>query len=406
MLDYRYVSIKSKITGRNHIYRTDNPDRCGHHAFKDNSVAFFFFYNTSGYYCGIVDEFSSIEPNKDPFVQYYLLEVVEVPDRSCAARERIAMARTVRDVVKGAELCPEDKVICDKLKKVAKHCELVKNEDPDCTCPEGQKIISGDEGCCKFITKDGEEVCCPDPWNDQDGKEYCCEDKESCCTSEKSKGFVNSVFNNVKKSLIGKNCKSKGFCCPKGEVDGNESGSTTCCPNGTYYQGVHENREICCPNPYIRVEGKPFCCRDDFIYLKSFGMCVGAVEIDQKAERPEHLKTICSKVKSLPVLIQSRKQNDALKELNLTENAAIGLHIPYRETWGKDNFLWMWHNEKPVFTKWAPGEPDNQAMASSRAMEVFVMISTPNMTWHDIPIYNLPRHVICMFEPYQGIHVS
>uniref|UniRef100_A0A1I7YPV4 C-type lectin domain-containing protein n=1 Tax=Steinernema glaseri TaxID=37863 RepID=A0A1I7YPV4_9BILA len=358
-----------------YIHGNEDITDCAFIAFSKKSAAFYHFSNTSGTYCGIVDKVS-VEPKKNPDIQYYLIdadltEIDRCPDG----------AQSACDVAQEAKSCNYDKAICDTLAELANRCNPVKEVNQEKKCAQGQKVLQGNEDCCKFIThKDGREECCEHIWNDQDGQEYCCPENKPCC-----------------EEMTGHN----SFCCPKGKENGNKGGGAVCCPIGTFYRAPYGQQAVCCPDSYHGMQGTPFCCPSGFHYFKSFGKCVGAFDIaGRKPKNPSQMKKLCTDLKSLPVKIENKQQNDDLNHIDTWNVALIGLHIPEGQPWGKNNYRWISDDSKPSYTNWNLGEPNNVYPD-----EIFVETHKATSVWWDIDNSNywVPSYIICMADAHLGV---
>uniref|UniRef100_A0A1I7YH06 C-type lectin domain-containing protein n=1 Tax=Steinernema glaseri TaxID=37863 RepID=A0A1I7YH06_9BILA len=113
------------------------------------------------------------------------------------------------------------------------------------------------------------------------------------------------------------------------------------------------------------------------------------------------MKVICSPYNALPVKIENKEQDDALKRLNWWGSSLIGLHIPEGQPWGENNFRWISDGSKPNYTNWykLQNEPNN-----IEGNEVFVITyKATNMGWWDIRHGRNPNVIICMADTHLGV---
>uniref|UniRef100_A0A1I8ARS4 C-type lectin domain-containing protein n=1 Tax=Steinernema glaseri TaxID=37863 RepID=A0A1I8ARS4_9BILA len=125
-----------------------------------------------------------------------------------------------------------------------------------------------------------------------------------------------------------------------------------------------------------------------------------AAERGRKPRNPGQMKKLCTDIKSLPVQIENKQQNDDLNSLDKWNMALIGLHIPKGQPWEKNGFRWLSDGSKPSYTNWGVGEPNNVV-----PHEMFVRAHKAGGTWFDITNTDvwLPNYIICMADAHLGV---
>ncbi|KAK0423411.1 hypothetical protein QR680_008130 [Steinernema hermaphroditum] len=343
---------------------------CMIHAYKEKRIAYYTMMDLRGMYCNLLEDISFTDEISPKNYQAYILDTRPKED-GCQCNDTSKM--DVRKFFEGP--CEAGEEICNEVKRMNTYC-ITKANNPSCTpveCPEGQKALDGSECCYAHKHPNGTEVCCPENTRPKkiDGED------EMCCPEE-------------------------GPCCREGYTFQQEQdGRDICCPNGTEFKGLHLSKPVCCPSTMVRIADSSTCHPANFQYMESFRKYIGMVKIgilwNVFGKTRVELMKLCEDENALPVKIDNKEQNDALKALNIdkTHGAAIGLAIPEGEQWGKDSFRWMADGSKPTWSNWLEGQPDNAGPT-----EILVKLTVDNMQWEDVA-REIPT-IICMAEPYEG----
>ncbi|KAK0414048.1 hypothetical protein QR680_007121 [Steinernema hermaphroditum] len=325
-------------------------------AYKEKKIAYNINMNERGLDCRIIEDISFTTEISRENAQTFILDTRPIED-DCQCNDTSKM--DVRKFFKGP--CEAGEEICNEVNRMNTYC-IEKVNNRHCTpakCPEGQKALDGFECCYPFKQPNGTEVCCPAntvPRNIEGGNEMC--------------------------------CPEKGPCCREGHIFEQQlDGKDLCCPYGTEFKGVHLSEPVCCPPMTAWDDESPTYHPQEYEYRG-----------DKTPETQAELVKVCKNVNALPVKIDNKEQNDALKTFMRNAKrfiATIGLAIPEGEQWEKDNYRWMADGSKPTWTNWLEGRPYN-----SEPPAVFVRFAEDGEHWVDSR--SALSAVLCMDTPYEG----